>query len=131
MPDYKCRKIKLAPRKRANGTWQCPYTIIEFRPTCWAYHKGCPDGSFASRQEAATTALEEAKRIVDSLESPPEVARFGPGAVLGAYGNRTRRLVFSTGQHLGWLFNLVRNALAFPTYRKLFDTINVFAWSRR
>lgn len=68
MPDYKTRKIKLAPERRANGLWQCPYMIIEFRPTCWAYRKGCPEGSFASRQEAATAALEEAKRLVDSLE---------------------------------------------------------------
>lgn len=49
MPDYKMRKIQLAPRMGANGIWRCPYTIIEFRPTCWAYHNGCPQGSFASR----------------------------------------------------------------------------------
>ena len=129
MPDYKSRKIKLAPRKRANGTWQCQYTVIEFRPTCWAYHKGCPDGSFTSRQEAATTALEEAKRIVDSLESPPEVA--GSGAMLGARGNRRGRLVFSLRQNLGGLWNMVRSVVVLSTCRKLFDTISVFAWSRR
>lgn len=94
MPDYKTRKIKLAPERRANGLWQCPYMIIEFRPTCWAYRKGCPEGSFASRQEAATAALEEAKRLVDSLEPPPRVPLASPGAGLATYGNRMRSLIF-------------------------------------
>lgn len=76
MPEYKHRRIELIPRRHANGTWQCPYTIIEFRPTCWAYHKGCPDGNFPSRHEAAMAALKEAKRLVDALEPPPHGVRF-------------------------------------------------------
>ena len=70
MLDYKERKIELTPRRYEDGTWRCPYRIFEFRPTCWGYHKGCPDGSFASRQAAATVALKEAKRIIDSLDAP-------------------------------------------------------------
>ena len=95
MPDYKKRRIELIPKRRTDGTWQCPYTIIEFRPTCWAYHKGCPDGTFTSRQEAATAALEEAKRIVDSLETLYQATLSGSGMVLGTYWNGMRRLLFS------------------------------------
>src|SRR5690349_23665867 len=39
MPDYKKRRIELIPNRRTDWTWQCSYIIIEFRPTCWAYHK--------------------------------------------------------------------------------------------
>lgn len=81
MPDYKHRKIELIPRRQDDGTWRCPYRIIEFRTTCWGYHKGCPDGIFASREAAAAAALKEAKRIVDTLEPlrmvhGPDPARF-------------------------------------------------------
>lgn len=70
MPDYKHRKIELIPRRQDDGTWRCPYHIIEFRPTCWGYHKGSPDGVFASREMATAAALEDAKRIVDTLKPP-------------------------------------------------------------
>lgn len=89
MPDYKKRRIELTLRRQPNGTWQCPYTIIEFRPACWAYHNGCLDGSFPSRQEAAMAALNEAKRIVDSLEPPAHGERFGAGSI-GSIGRLYR-----------------------------------------
>jgi hypothetical protein len=70
MLNYKQRKIELTLRRCEDGTWHCFYHIFEFRPTCWGYHKGCPDGSFASRHVAAAVALKEAKCIVDSLDVP-------------------------------------------------------------
>jgi hypothetical protein len=107
MPDYKKRRIELIPKRRTDWTWQCPYTIIEFRPTCWAYHKGCPDGGFTSRQEAATAALEEAKRIVDSLEPLSQAPLSGSGVVLRAYWNRMRRLLFSLVRSVICIGNIV------------------------
>jgi len=68
--NYKQRKITLTPRRCEDGTWRCTYRIFEFRSTCWGYHKGCPDGSFASLQAAAAVSLKEAKRIIDSLDVP-------------------------------------------------------------
>ena len=95
MPDYKQRRIEVSPRRQADWTWQFSYIIIEFRPTCWAYHEGGPDGCFASRQEATTAALEEAGRIVDSLEPFSQAPPSGPGLLLGTSWNRMRSLLFS------------------------------------
>ena len=94
MPNYKKHRIELIPRRQADWTWQCLYTIIEFRPTCWAYHEGCPDRSFTSRQEATMAALEKAKRIVDSLEPPAQGLLFEAGSIGRLYGNSLRRLTF-------------------------------------
>lgn len=92
MPHYKQRSIELLPRRDDDGTWQCPYRIIEFRTTCWGYYKGCPDGVFSSREAASEVALDEAKRIVDSLEFPVSAQR-SPGSIrLRTYGNRIVRL---------------------------------------
>lgn len=103
MPNYKKRRIELIPNRRTDWTWQCSYIIIEFRPTCWAYHKGCSDKSFASHQEAATAALEEAKGIVDSLEPLSQAPLSGSVLVLGIYWNRIRRLLFSFVAGIGMI----------------------------
>lgn len=92
MLNYKHRKIQLTPKRHADGTWHCPYRIIEFRQTCWAYHQGCPDGSFASRDEAATAALHEAKRIVDLLGCPAQGSSVEPGLIGRMYRNSMNRL---------------------------------------
>lgn len=92
MPDYKQRKIELTPKRYEDGTWHCLYRIIEFRATCWGYHKGSPRGIFASRDAAAAAALAEAKRIVDSLEPPPQGPPSIPGTVLRTYEHTVRRL---------------------------------------
>ena len=132
MPDYKKRRIELSPRRHVDCTWHCSYTIIEFRPTCWAYHKGCHAGSFPSCQAAATAALEEAKRIVDSFEPSAEVPLSGPAQVIGIYLNRMRRLTFSFVRSFICIVDIVpRSVFVLPTYRKILNTISVFAWSRR
>ena len=132
MTDYKQRKIELTPKRCDDGTWHCPYRIIEFRATCWGYHQGAPRGVFASRESAAAAALEEAKRIVDSLEPPPKDAVSGSSAVLGIYGNSIRRRIFSLARRLDGLWKRVPyGELILPRYRKLFNSISFFAWSRR
>lgn len=71
MRDSTKRWIELrTPRQHTNGTWNCMYVIFEFGATRWRYNQGSPDGSFASRGEAAVAALLEAKRILRSLEMP-------------------------------------------------------------
>lgn len=70
MPEYKQREIELTPKRYEDGTWRCLYRIFEFRSTCWGYHKGCPDRTFASRQAASAVSLKEAKRMIDSLDLP-------------------------------------------------------------
>lgn len=92
MPDYKQRKIELTPRRYDDGTWYCPYRIIEFRRTCWGYHKGVPHGIFVSREAAAAAALEEAKRVVDTLEPLEQSSQFKYSTVLGRYGKRVQKL---------------------------------------
>lgn len=93
MPDYKHRWIELAPRRNTNdGTWRCQYTIIEFKKTSWGYRQGYPDGIFASRDDAASVALEEAKRIVDTLERPAQDPRSESSSVFGTYASRMGRL---------------------------------------
>ena len=95
MPNYRNRRIELIPKRQRDWTWQCPYVIIEFRPTCWAYHNGCPEERFASRQEAVTAAFEKAKVIIDSLELFSPTALSGLGLVLGTYWHRMKRLLVS------------------------------------
>lgn len=114
MPDYKHRSIELVPRRQADGAWHCEYRIIEFRQTCWGYHKGCPDGGFPSREEAIAAALEEAKPIVDSLEFPAQIPRSESGSVLGTYGDRVRRLTFSFAQSLVCFGMRVPRRVFFP-----------------
>lgn len=94
MPDYKHRKIELTPRQQADGTWHCPYRIIEFRPTSWSYHSGVANNSFASQKEAEAAALVVAKRIVDSLESSTQVPQSEPTSLGGMFGDRMSRLAF-------------------------------------
>lgn len=112
MPDYKHRKIELTPKRQADGTWQCPYRIIEFSSTCWRFHKGCPEGSFASREEAAAAALKEAKRIVDSLELSAQASLYESGSIGRIYKNSLSRLTFV----------LLRS-------RAIVHTIKIVAWS--
>ncbi len=132
MPDYKHRKIELTPRKQADGTWHCPYRIIEFRQTCWGYLTGCTDGSFASREEAAAVALEKAKRIIDSLESPAQIPLSERDSVGETYRNGMSRLRFYFLQSLFCIGNmLLRRVFFLPSWRKIFNTITVSAWSRR
>ena len=92
MPDYKQRKIELTPKRYDDGTWSCPYRIIEFRTTCWGYHKGTPRGVFASREAAAAAALNEAKQVVDALGSPTQSLRSKSRTVLATYGKVVREL---------------------------------------
>lgn len=87
MPDYRHRRIQLTPRRQADGTWFCPYRIIEFRQTCWGFHQGCVEGSFSSREEAEARALEAAKHIVDSLEPVPQIPRSTPRSSGELYRN--------------------------------------------
>ena len=129
MPDYKHRRIELTPIRHTDGTWHCPYRIIEFRQTCWRYHKGCTDGSFASREEAATAALEEAKRIVDSLKLPPLSRR---GSVRGTYREGMTRLTFYFVRSFVYIGNMVGRSMFFlPKYRTIANTFKVSTWSRR
>ncbi|MGZ8375259.1 MAG: hypothetical protein ACXW4A_10125, partial [Nitrospira sp.] len=81
MPYYKHCKIELTP-KRHDGTWNCPYRIIEFRQTSWVYYKGCAEGRFASPGEAEVAAMKEAKRIIDAFEGPANRLWAKPGALL-------------------------------------------------
>ncbi len=60
------------PNQHTDGTWNCMYVIFESDPTRWRYNQGYPNGSFATRVEAAVAALLEAKRIVRSLEPPAQ-----------------------------------------------------------
>lgn len=124
MTDYKQRKIELMPKRCDDGTWHSPYRIIEFRATCWGYHQGAPRGVFASRESAAAAALEEAKRIVDSLEPPPKNAWSGSSAILGP--------LLPLVRSLDRLWKSVPyGVLTLPSCRKLFNSISFFAWSRR
>jgi len=129
MPDYKHRRINLAPKRQGDGTWQCPYTIIEFRSTCWAYRKGCPDALFPSHEEAAAAALEEAKRIVDALEPHAQVPLSDSPLIGGRYGVRMRRLTLSVIQGVVCIGEVV--VFCLPNWRKALNTIMIFAWSRR
>ena len=132
MPDYKHRRIELTPRKQSDGTWHCPYRIIEFRQTCWRFHKGCAEGCFASREEATTVALEEAKRIVDLLEPPTQVSSSEPGLLEGTYEKGMSGLKLYSFRSLFCMGDLVlRKVLFFPNWRKVFNTITISAWSRR
>jgi hypothetical protein len=92
MPDYKQRKIELTPNRQRDGTWQCPYRIIEFRSTSWRFHSGSPSGCFAFRETAVVAALTEAKRIVDSLDRPAPGALEEPGPMGQLCRNNLRRL---------------------------------------
>lgn len=129
MPDYKHRRINLAPKRQEDGTWRCPYTIIEFRPTCWAYRKGCPDALFPSHEEAEAAALEEAKRIVDALDPHAPLPLSNPPLIGGRYGLSMRRLTFSIVQGIVYIGQLV--VFSLQNWRKALNTIMIFAWSRR
>lgn len=93
MPDYKHRKIQLNPRQQHDETWRCPYCIIEFRPTCWGYLNGYPEGVFTSRQEATAAALKEAKRLIDTLEGAVPDPQAESVSILGTYASRMGRLL--------------------------------------
>lgn len=92
MPVYKQRRIELTPKEEATGTWRCAYRVIEFRPTSWGYCEGHSDSLFASREAAAAAALEQAKRIVDSLEFRPHNPGSKRSTVLGMCEKSIRRL---------------------------------------
>ncbi|MDK2741505.1 MAG: hypothetical protein NDI90_01210 [Nitrospira sp. BO4] len=82
MPDYKHRWIELSPRQDTHdGMWRCHYMIIEFRHMSWRYRQGYPDGVFASRDAAASVALEEAQRLVDA--GVDQMASVGTGEQQG------------------------------------------------
>lgn len=92
MPDYKHRTIKLTPKRHGDETWGCSYRIIEFSPTGWRFHKGYSYG-FGSREEAATASLEEAKRIIDSLEPLAHRPQSMPSEVFRNYEDKIRRFL--------------------------------------
>ena len=93
MPYYKHRKIELSPKRHDDGTWNCPYRVIEFRLASWAYYKGCAEGRFACRGEAAAAALEEAKRIIDALALPAHRLWTKPGMVFRDCGTRIKKIL--------------------------------------
>ena len=93
MPDYKHRTIKLTPTLLGDETWGCAYRIIETSSIGWRFHKGYSNGSFESREEAEKAALEEAKQIVDALESIVHRPLSKPSTVFRNYGNRIRRFL--------------------------------------
>jgi hypothetical protein len=111
MPYYKHRKIELTPRRQADGTWDCPYRIIEFRQTCWAYHQGRPDGLFASREDATRAALREAKRLVDSLDPHAQGEQFESGSMGRAKPTGANRLTSFL-----------------PKSQAIFDAIKTLSW---
>jgi hypothetical protein len=90
---YKHRKIELTPRRHDDGTWNCPYRVIEFTSTSWVFYKGCAEGRFASRGEAAVAALEEAKRSIDAREAPADRLWAKLGRVLCACGTRIKKIL--------------------------------------
>lgn len=100
MPDYKHRRIEMSPSRQADEAWHCQYHIIEFRPTCWGYHKGCTSGVFPSREEATAAALIEAKYFVDSLEPPAQFPLFKAGSIARTYRDRMQKLTYSFVQFL-------------------------------
>jgi hypothetical protein len=93
MPYYKHRKIELTPKRHEDRTWNCPYRVIEFRSTSWVYYKGCAEGRFASREEAAAAALEEAKRIIDALDVPAYRLWATPGKVFRDCGTGIKKIL--------------------------------------
>ena len=93
MPYYKHRKIELTPRRHDDGTWNCPYRVIESTSTSWVFYKGCAEGRFASRGEAAVAALEEAKRSIDACEAPVDRLWAKLGMVLRACGIRINKIL--------------------------------------
>ncbi|UVT16541.1 MAG: hypothetical protein H8K04_02965 [Nitrospira sp.] len=66
MPTYKQRRIDLDPICQADGTWQCSYTIIEFRQTCWGCQDGHLDGTYSTRDNDHEELL-----IAQSLHGGP------------------------------------------------------------
>ena len=93
MPYYKHRKIELTPTRHDDGTWNCPYRIIEFTRNSWVFYKGCVEGRFASRGEAAVAAMKEAKQIIDTFEVPTHRLWAKLGMVLCACGNRINKIL--------------------------------------
>lgn len=93
MPYYKHLKIELTPRPHGDGTWNCPYRIIEFRHNSWAYFNGCAEGRFASPKESAAVALEEAKRIIDAFEVPSYHLWEKPGMGFRYCGTRIKKML--------------------------------------
>lgn len=93
MPSYKHRKIELTPRRHDDGTWNCPYRVIEFRVTSWAHYKGCAEGRFASRGEATAAAMKEAKQIIDELEIPVFRLWVKPRMIIRDCGTRIKKIL--------------------------------------
>lgn len=93
MPDYKQRTIRLTPTQHGDETWGCTYRIIEISSTGWRFHKGYSYGSLGSREEAATAALEEAKRIVDALEPLAHRPWSNLSSVVRNYEGRIRKFL--------------------------------------
>ena len=93
MPDYKHRTIRLTPKQHGDETWGCTYRIIEIGSTGWRFHKGYSYDSCGSREEAATAALEEAKRIVDALEPVAHRPWLNPTTILRNYDDRIRKFL--------------------------------------
>lgn len=93
MPYYKHRKIELTPKRHDDGTWNCPYRIIEFRHNSWAYFNGCAEGRFASRGEAALAAMKEAKQIIEAFEGSAHRLWGKPGAFFRCCGTRIKKIL--------------------------------------
>ena len=69
MSDVTKRWIELRRREQqVDGTWSCHYVIFEFGTRAWRCKKGCTDGTFRTPEEAASAALTQAQRIIDSLQ---------------------------------------------------------------
>lgn len=93
MPYYKHRKIELTPKQHDDGTWNCPYRIIEFTHNSWVFYKGCAEARFASRGEAAVAAMKEATQIIDTFERPAHRLWEKLGMVLRACETRINKIL--------------------------------------
>jgi hypothetical protein len=94
MPDYKQRRIELSARRHADATWHCQYRIIiEYRETGWGFRQGSSTGFFESSRDATAAALEEAKRIIDTLGRPARDTQLESKSALATYSNMIGRLL--------------------------------------
>jgi hypothetical protein len=62
------RSIQLRSGQQQDGTWVCRYTIIEVGPTQSNSVTGARKGSFSTREEAESAALDEAQAEINSQE---------------------------------------------------------------
>jgi hypothetical protein len=96
--NYKQRTIELTPKRDDDGTWDCPYHILDFRATCWGHQKGTTRGGFPSRHTAVAAALAEAKRIIDTFPPPAPNTPSRLPLSFETYADKVRRLFTRPGE---------------------------------